>query len=79
MNSTEGSAVLKYFNFGFFKDFFNVVFSDFIESDSFFRDNPWEYFTLKLIIRTVNIDGFCECLKDSSVVCCLILRALSDS
>jgi len=79
MNSTKRSTILEYFDLRFLEHLFDIVFSDFIESNSFLRDNPRENLTFKFIIRTIDIDSFGESFKNSSVVGSLMLRAFSYS
>ena len=77
MNSTKRSTIFEYFDLRFLEHLFDIVFSDFIEGNSFLRDNPRENLTFKFVIRTVDIYSFGECFKNSSVVGGLMLRASS--
>lgn len=79
MNSTKRSTILEYFDFRFLENLFDIVFGDFIEGNSFLRDDPGENLTFKFVIWTVDIYSFGESFKNSSVVGDLMLRAFSYS
>ncbi len=73
LDTAKHWTVFQNFQFGFFKDLFDILVVDLIESDALFRDQPGVDFSLQLEVGPVDVEVAVEGIENSLIVDLLIL------